>query len=82
MDTIFAIRAGIFFTAGLILILFPGPVIRWQKRVENLLVKKLHLRFFRYYTKFDEKKGMRANKIFAISCFIISIMLLIYSIMK
>jgi hypothetical protein len=77
-----AIRAGIFFTAGLVLVLFPKQVVRMQRKVEPFLVNKLHLKFMRYYTKYSEEKCIRTSKNMSIFFFIIAIGLLIYSILN
>jgi len=78
MDIIWAIRSLIFFTAGLIVFLFPKPVAKRQIKVVGFLVRKLHINFMRHLL-IDEKRVARSNFISGICFFVISIM--IYSIL-
>jgi len=82
MDGIFAIRAGIFFTAALVLTLFPKQVLKMQRKAESFLVGKLHLNFMSYYNKYGEEKSIRTNRTISLFFFIISIILLLYSISR
>ncbi len=69
MDIPNAIRSGIFFTAGLVVILFPEKVYKFQV----YLVEKLHIR---YNVERDRKYYPHLSIVFII----ISIILLIYAI--
>jgi len=82
MDIFNAIRSFIFFIAGLVLILFPKQILKMQYKAENYLVQRFHINFIRFYTKFEEKKGIRVNIITSICFFIISITLVIFSIIN
>jgi len=80
MDIINLIRSFIFFTAGLFLIIFSKQIIKIHCKIENFLVKKLHINFIRFYTIHDEKKLKRTNIIISTFLFIISAILFIYSV--
>ncbi len=82
MDVIFAIRAGIFFTAGLLVVLFPKQILRWQVKAENYLIKTFHMNFMRYYTERTEAQRIRTNTVTSIVFFVIAILLLIYSLLN
>jgi len=74
------IRAFIFLTAGLIIILFPKQLVNWQIRMEKRYFKWLIRKKYRLtYVELGKERGMRINFIFAIICLIISAGLLVYS---
>ena len=82
MDVIFAIRAGIFFTAGLLVVLFPKQILRWQVKAEKYLIKTFHMNFLRDYAERTEVQRMRTNTVTSIIFFVIAILLLIYSLLN
>ncbi|MBT3539480.1 hypothetical protein HOF40_02255 [Candidatus Parcubacteria bacterium] len=71
MDKLFAIRAGIFLIAGLLMILFPKKIYKFQ----TYLLKKLHI-------KYDPNRGLKSYFYIGGIFIIISILLLIVSIAK
>jgi len=69
MDIIYAIRSGIFFVAGLIVILFPKKVNKFQ----NYVLEKLHIKY-----KIESER--KSYFYIGISFIIISILLFAFSI--
>jgi len=69
MDNINAIRSGIFLVAGLLPILFPKKVYKFQM----YLIKKLHI-------KYNVKKELKYYPHLGIIFIIISMILFVYSI--
>jgi hypothetical protein len=71
MDIFWMIRSGIFFVAGLIVILFPKKVNKFQ----NYVLEKLHVK---YKIKSEKKDYYRIG----ITFIIISIILFVFSIIN
>ena len=65
---VWAIRAGIFFVAGVIALLIPNKVLRFQKWV----LRKLHINY-------DIEKEYKHLPYVGVSFIIIAVLLLVYS---
>jgi len=62
------IRAGIFFVAGLVLILFPEQVLNLQFKAMGWFLKRFDI-------KCSREKARRSNRIMAILFFVIAVVL-------
>ncbi len=78
MDIVWTIRALIFFTAGFIAVLFTKPVVKAQFAVVGFMVDELHIGFMRRLL-IDKERVARSDRIAGVCFFVISILLLTYS---
>lgn len=83
MDIIFAIRSGIFLTAGLIVLIFPKQVFRWSSRMIARLAKIFHIKYTKIeYTETEEKHGIKANIVLGICFLVIAVILFLIAIIR
>ena len=67
------IRAGIFFVAGLVLILFPKGILGMQYKVIGYLVKKFKINY-----RYSSKQGVLINRLFGLVFLVISAVLWVW----
>ena len=73
------IRAGIFFIAGLALVIFPKTTLGWQQRFVNFLVTKSHLKFMKFFIIPDIKKETHSFRNIGIIFLVIAAGLFLYA---